>query len=90
MHRQMSTVGINSRSLCIISAAQPVDTRPTTEPTDRSMSPSSTIMVMPMAMMPVSDTARSRFIRLVTLRKVLRPFLTQMILPIMKITTSAI
>ena len=54
------------------------------------MSPSSTIIVMSMAMMPVSETARSRFMRFVTLRKVLRPFFTQIRLPIIKMTTRAI
>jgi len=47
------------------------------------------IIVMPMAMMPFSDTARSTFIRFVTLKNRLRPFLTQMIEPIRKIAISA-
>ena len=89
MPRQISTVGTKPRPLCTISAAEPVETRPTTEPTDRSMSPSRMIMVMPMARMPVSDTARSRFMMLVTLRNMLRPLRTHTSEPMMNRAISA-
>ena len=90
MPRQINTVGTNPSPFSTISAAEPVETRPTTEPTDRSMSPSRMIIVMPMASMPVSDTARSRFMMLVTLKNMLRPLRTHTSEPMMNSTTSAI
>ena len=62
-----------SSPLFTIRAALPVEIKPTTEPTDKSMSPSKIIIVMPIAIMPFSLTARSTFMRLRTSRNRLRP-----------------
>ena len=84
------TAGIKPRPLFTIRAALPVEIKPTTEPTDKSISPSKIIIVIPIAIMPFSLTARSTFIKLRTSRNKLRPFFTQMMEAIIKIAINAI
>ena len=52
-----------------------METNPTIDPTDRSMSPKISIIVIPMAIIPVSETARSTFIRFGTLKNTFSPSL---------------
>ena len=70
-----NTAGNIAKPFLTIREAHPVETRPTIEPTDRSISPRINIIVIPIAIIPVSDTARSTFIILGTLKKIFSPSL---------------
>ena len=82
--------GTNPNPLFTIRYAHPVEMRPTTEPTERSISPRIRMIVIPIAMIPFSDTALSTFIRFLISRKLFLPSLIQIVDATTKIITSAI
>ena len=75
--RLKRTAGTNPSPLFTIRYAQPVEINPTTEPTERSISPRIRIMVIPIAIIPFSDTALRTFIRLRRSKKLFLPSFTQ-------------
>lgn len=68
-----TTDGRKPQSLSTISTAEPTAARPSTAPTDRSMPPIRITNVIPTAMMPISDTARTTFARLSALTNRISP-----------------
>ena len=57
------------KSSLTISTAEPTAARPSTAPTERSMPPIRITNVIPTAMMPISEIARTTLNRLSLLRK---------------------
>ena len=74
--RLNSTAGSIPSPFLTIREAHPVETSPTIDPTERSISPKMSIIVMPMAIIPVSDTALSTFMIFGTLRNIFSPSFT--------------
>ena len=68
-----TTDGRKPQSLSTISTAEPTAASPSTAPTDRSMPPISITNVIPTAMIPISDTARTTLARLSALRNRISP-----------------
>ena len=72
-----ATDGRKPQSFSTIRTAEPTAASPSTAPTERSMPPIRITNVIPTAMMPISDTARTTLARLSALRNRISPSLAR-------------